>query len=65
MAYPIEEMLVPDMIERAMGLFETFRHRNRCMVLKAYKALTSALPARTAFRRDLKFPDRGPAEGWR
>jgi hypothetical protein len=51
-----------NVIERAMGLFETLRHRNRCMLLKTRKALTSALVARPAFRRDLKFPDRRPAE---
>jgi hypothetical protein len=65
MTYPIEEMLIPNAIEQAMGLFETLRHRNRCVLLKAYKALPSALPARTAFRSDLKGPDRRPAKGWR
>ena len=40
MTDPIEEVLAPAVIERAMSVFETFKHRNRCELVQARKALT-------------------------
>jgi hypothetical protein len=40
MTDPIEDVLAPAVIERAMSLFESFRERNQCEVVQARKALT-------------------------
>jgi hypothetical protein len=40
MTDPIEDVLAPAVIERAMSLFESFRERNHCDVVQARKALT-------------------------
>jgi hypothetical protein len=40
MTDPIEDVLAPAVIERAMSLFESFRERNHCEVVQARKALT-------------------------
>jgi len=40
MTDPIEDVLAPTVIERAMAVFETFRHRDRCELVQARKALT-------------------------
>jgi hypothetical protein len=40
MTDPIEDVLAPAVIERAMSLFESFRERDHCEVVQARKALT-------------------------
>jgi hypothetical protein len=40
MADPIEEMLAPAVMERAMSVFEILRERNHYEIVKACKALT-------------------------
>ena len=40
MTDPIEDVLAPAVIERAMSVFESFRERNHCEVVQARKALT-------------------------
>jgi hypothetical protein len=40
MTAPIEDVLAPAVIERAMSVFETFRERNHCEIVQARKALT-------------------------
>jgi hypothetical protein len=40
MTDPIEDLLAPAVIERAMSLFESFRERDHCEVVQARKALT-------------------------
>jgi hypothetical protein len=40
MTDPIEEVLAPAVIERAMGVFEALRHPNHCELVQAHKALT-------------------------
>jgi hypothetical protein len=40
MTDPIEDVLAPAVIERAMSLFESFRERKHCEVVQARKALT-------------------------
>jgi hypothetical protein len=40
MTDPLEDVLAPAVIERAMSLFESFRERNHCDVVQARKALT-------------------------
>jgi hypothetical protein len=39
MTDPIEDVLAPAVIERAMSLFESFRERDHCEVVQARKAL--------------------------
>jgi hypothetical protein len=40
MTDPIEDILAPAVIERAMTVFESFRIRDRCEIVQARKALT-------------------------
>jgi hypothetical protein len=40
MTDPIEEILAPTVIERAMAVFESFRGRDHCEIVQARKALT-------------------------
>jgi hypothetical protein len=40
MADPIEDILAPTVIERAMSIFESFRDRDHVDVVQARKALT-------------------------
>jgi hypothetical protein len=40
MTDPIEQVLAPAVIERAMSVFEALRHRNHCELVQARKALT-------------------------
>jgi hypothetical protein len=40
MTDPMEDVLAPAVIERAMSLFESFRERDHCEVVQARKALT-------------------------
>jgi hypothetical protein len=40
MTAPIEDVLAPAVIERAMSVFETFRERNHCEIVQARKVLT-------------------------
>ena len=37
---PIEEVLAPSVIERAMNLFESFKEPGHCEIVQARKALT-------------------------
>jgi hypothetical protein len=37
---PIEDVLAPAVIERAIGIFESFRDRDRADIVQARKALT-------------------------
>ncbi len=37
---PIEDILAPSVIERAMGVFQSLRDRDRCELVQARKALT-------------------------
>jgi hypothetical protein len=37
---PIEDVLAPAVIERAMNIFGTFKDRDRCALVQARKALT-------------------------
>jgi hypothetical protein len=40
MTDPIEEILAPAVIERAMTVFESFQDRDHCQIVQARKALT-------------------------
>ena len=40
MTDPIEEILAPAVIERAMSIFESFKERDHCQIVQARKALT-------------------------
>jgi hypothetical protein len=40
MTDPIEDILAPAVIERAMAVFESFRERRHCEIVQARKALT-------------------------
>jgi hypothetical protein len=40
MADPIEDILAPAVIERAMSIFESFKDRNHAEVVQARKAVT-------------------------
>ena len=40
MTDPIEEILAPAVIERAMSIFESLRERKHCEIVQARKALT-------------------------
>jgi hypothetical protein len=40
MTDPIEQILAPAVIERAMTVFESFKERDRCQIVQARKALT-------------------------
>jgi hypothetical protein len=40
MADPLEDILAPAVIERAMSIFESFRDRDRADVVQARKAVT-------------------------
>ena len=41
MTDPIEDVLAPAVIERAISIFGTFKDRDRCAVVQARKALTT------------------------
>jgi hypothetical protein len=40
MTDPVEDVLAPAVIERAISIFGTFKDRDRCAVIQARKALT-------------------------
>jgi hypothetical protein len=40
MTDPLEDVLAPAVIERALGIFESFKHRGHCEIVQARKAVT-------------------------
>jgi hypothetical protein len=40
MTDPIEDVLAPAVIERAMSIYDSFKERDRCKMVQARKALT-------------------------